>query len=348
MSFAATPGRPIAHRSRLPGFGLTGPSSRPRAGTLTKPEGNLRPVLGRRQATCLTCRSAPAGLSGEPPDVIGVNGGKEHPHEERRRARDSVARLRPAPRTPADLEHRGSGRGGCRRARVRVRVRQPRSPSERAWGQPGHQQPRRRQPGRRPKPAGWRAASAAAGNPPSCPGSRPGRVGWLMITAPAACDRFAVFGTSAVLLVTTDSVLRDARSLVDGELGAVDLACNRFRPDSEISILNGSRGAEAKVSGLFAEAIEAGLRAARLTAGDVDPTCGAALASLGYDRDFALITKSCLVTGPPAPAAGWQRIGWDRSRAAVRLPRGVQLDLGATAKAWAADRCARLASRHLD
>ncbi len=168
-----------------------------------------------------------------------------------------------------------------------------------------------------------------------------------MITAPAACDRFAVFGTSAVLLVTTDSVLRDARSLVDGELGAVDLACNRFRPDSEISILNGSRGAEVKVSGLFAEAIEAGLRAARLTAGDVDPTCGAALASLGYDRDFALNTKSCLVTGPPAPAAGWQRIGWDRSRAAVRLPRGVQLDLGATAKAWAADRCARLASQRL-
>jgi len=169
-----------------------------------------------------------------------------------------------------------------------------------------------------------------------------------VITAPAAADRFTVFGTSAVLLVTRATALQDARALVDGELGAIDLACNRFRPDSEISILNGSRGAQAKVSGLFAEAIEAGLRAARLTAGDVDPTCGVAMASLGYDRDFSLIAKNDRVTRPPAPAAGWQRIGWDRPRAAVRLPRGAQLDLGATAKAWAADRCARLASRHLD
>lgn len=164
---------------------------------------------------------------------------------------------------------------------------------------------------------------------------------------PTASHRFTVFGTSAVLIVSPAAALDGSRALIERELAAIDLACNRFRPDSEISILNGSRGANVAVSELFAEAIDAALRAARLTAGDVDPTCGAALTRLGYDRDFALIGKNGPAPGPPVPAAGWQHIGLDRSRAAVRVPKGVQLDLGATAKAWAADRCARLASERL-
>ena len=41
------------------------------------------------------------------------------------------------------------------------------------------------------------------------------------------------------------------------------------------------------------------------------------------------------------PAAGWQRVRIDRARGTVRIPAGVEIDLGATAKALAADRCAR-------
>ncbi|HUK69382.1 MAG TPA: FAD:protein FMN transferase [Streptosporangiaceae bacterium] len=168
-----------------------------------------------------------------------------------------------------------------------------------------------------------------------------------MIAAPDAGDRFAVFGTSAVLIVNPASALPAARALVDRELAAVDLACSRFRPDSEVAKLNASRGAEVQVSELLADAIWAALRAARLTGGDVDPTCGAALVSLGYDRDFALVSKGVRMIGAPVPAGGWQRIGFDRARAAVRLPEGVILDLGATAKAWAADRCGGLVSQQL-
>ena len=71
-------------------------------------------------------------------------------------------------------------------------------------------------------------------------------------------------------------------------LAAVDRACSRFRPDSELSRLNAAGGAVTSVSELFADLLEAALRAARLTDGDVDPTCGQALAEIGYDRDFAL------------------------------------------------------------
>jgi len=43
-----------------------------------------------------------------------------------------------------------------------------------------------------------------------------------------------------------------------------------------------------------------------------------------------------------APAAGWHVIRLDRTRRSVQVPPGVAIDLGATAKALAADRAARM------
>jgi thiamine biosynthesis lipoprotein len=83
------------------------------------------------------------------------------------------------------------------------------------------------------------------------------------------------------------------------------------------------------------------LTAACVTDGDVDPTCGVSLVRLGYDRDFA---QARLNIGPleqPAlPAAGWQWVELDPEQGEIRIPAGVALDLGATAKALAADRAA--------
>ncbi len=77
---------------------------------------------------------------------------------------------------------------------------------------------------------------------------------------------------------------------------ALDLACSRFRADSElVAVGNVARGASApvtvNVSPLLAEAVAVSLRAAQLTDGDVDPTVGGALAELGYDRDFAELAR---------------------------------------------------------
>ena len=73
----------------------------------------------------------------------------------------------------------------------------------------------------------------------------------------------------------------------------------------------------------------------------MDPTCGQSLVRLGYDRDFAQARRH---TGPlrqpPMPAGGWRRVRLDPDRPEVRVPAGVALDLGATAKALAADRAA--------
>jgi FAD:protein FMN transferase len=165
-------------------------------------------------------------------------------------------------------------------------------------------------------------------------------------TLAVGTDTFSVFGTTATLLVSDAGRLDDARNIADTQLAAVDLACSRFRPDSELSRLNASGGAVIGVSKLFAELVEAALRAARLTDGDVDPTCGQALEEIGYDRDFAVLQAAgarALRSGPAAQSVpGWRCVLLDRTRGLVQLTNGAQLDLGATAKAFAADRCASL------
>jgi thiamine biosynthesis lipoprotein len=94
------------------------------------------------------------------------------------------------------------------------------------------------------------------------------------------------------------------------------------------------------VSPLLAELVGVALEAARRTDGAVDPTVGSALVALGYDRDISRITSG---TGAPALRAvpGWQAVELDTAVGRLRVPAGVHVDLGATAKAWTADRAAR-------
>jgi FAD:protein FMN transferase len=152
---------------------------------------------------------------------------------------------------------------------------------------------------------------------------------------------FPALGTFASLLVTDRRSLELASGLLAGELLAVDMACSRFRPDSELWRVNHAGGHPVGISPLLTQALATALTAARITDGDVDPTCGQSLARLGYDRDFAEARQD--TAGPaalPAPAAGWQTVELDTERRTVRVPGTVMLDLGATAKALAADRAA--------
>ncbi|MEC3982702.1 FAD:protein FMN transferase, partial [Amycolatopsis sp. H20-H5] len=147
--------------------------------------------------------------------------------------------------------------------------------------------------------------------------------------------------TTAVLLVTDPAGLGRAEDLLRAGLAELDLACSRFRADSEISRLHESAGRATRVGPLLFEAIRVALRAARLTEGLVDPTVGAAVRELGYDRDFPEVAgESAAAVGPAGPVPGWHRVLLDPARGEVVLPRGVLLDLGATAKALAADRAA--------
>lgn len=84
------------------------------------------------------------------------------------------------------------------------------------------------------------------------------------------------WSTSVVLRVSDPNALVRAREQVERELDAIDLACSRFRSDSELTRVNHSDGRPVAVSELLIDAIELALEGARLTDGAVDPTLGRA------------------------------------------------------------------------
>ncbi|XVU23742.1 FAD:protein FMN transferase [Actinoplanes sp. CA-054009] len=168
----------------------------------------------------------------------------------------------------------------------------------------------------------------------------------LVETLPIGADtaQWNVWGTVARVVVTDPAATEEAAAIVRDELAAVDLACSRFRADSELRQVTPGRAV--RISPLLAELVAAALGAARETGGDVDPTIGAALCGLGYDRDYAAITGRRVAPAVRVFAApDWRAVRLHDGR--LTLPTGVLLDLGATAKAVAADRCAALVTERL-
>ena len=157
-------------------------------------------------------------------------------------------------------------------------------------------------------------------------------------TATAATE-WARWSTTMQVVVTDPGSLLVAREEVDAETDAVEAAASRFRPDSEVCALARSAGQPTEVSELLAEMIGVALTAARRTEGDVDPTIGAAVIALGYDRDFAELHAAPSTASSITIPATWKMVRLDGRT--LTVPAGVLLDLGATAKALAADRCAQ-------
>jgi len=158
-----------------------------------------------------------------------------------------------------------------------------------------------------------------------------------------ACETasFGALGTTAAVTVVDGQVLPAALEIVQDELRLIDETCSRFRDDSELAALNRSAGRPFVASPLLLEALIVALYAAARTDGDVDPTVGRSLGALGWDRDFTVVVaRSSSPRLRIVPAAGWKRVRVDRAHRTICIPARVEIDLGATAKALAADRCA--------
>ena len=170
--------------------------------------------------------------------------------------------------------------------------------------------------------------------------------------------RWQALGSTAVVRVTEPWHLEPAVVAVKRELDRFDRACSRFRSDSELTSVNEQAGRPVEVSPLLQEAVEIALRGAELTDGTLDPCLGRALEDAGYEHRWELMPRqhegdtrlsaSSGETHAPLLARrreAWREVQVDRSRGTVRVPAGTKLDLGATAKALAADRACRAAGR---
>jgi FAD:protein FMN transferase len=144
-------------------------------------------------------------------------------------------------------------------------------------------------------------------------------------------------GTRVDLLVLGGDA-EPVREAVDRVLRDVDACYSRFRDDSEISTVNARAGESVALSPLLSSAIEAALRSAQLSDGLVDPTVGHAMRVLGYDSDFEAVARR---TDPIRlrieRIPGWRALRFDPRLRRLLAPRGVELDLGSSGKALAAD-----------
>ena len=157
---------------------------------------------------------------------------------------------------------------------------------------------------------------------------------------------FRALGTTAVIVAADRACEGAACAAVERELDAIDRACSRFRPDSELSRVNRARGERVAIGPLLLEALRVALDAARSSGGLVDPTVGRTLRTSGYDSTFRVVAARDGNTFRAEFCAvpGWQTIELDEDAATVRVPAGVELDLGATAKALVCDRAATAAA----
>jgi FAD:protein FMN transferase len=127
---------------------------------------------------------------------------------------------------------------------------------------------------------------------------------------------FPAIGTTAKLTLTDDRNTAEAEALMRQRLHDIDRAASRFRPDSELALVE-AMGGPRRVSALLSGAVHTALAAARESNGAVDPTAR------------------------PGSPGRWRSVELDPHRRILSVPEGVEIDVGATGKALMADRIAR-------
>ncbi|MEU4195027.1 FAD:protein FMN transferase [Kribbella sp. NPDC026611] len=162
----------------------------------------------------------------------------------------------------------------------------------------------------------------------------------------SASRTWSAWSCTVRLTVDDPAVLGAACAELEALMDRVDKAASRFRPDSELSRVNARPGALIPVSRLLVDLVDVSLVAAQMSGGAVDPTVGSAVIAAGYDADIEEVRRR--FPQPPAepkPVAGWQQVRLNRKLALLGVPEHAALDLGATAKAWTADRAANVISK---
>ncbi len=167
--------------------------------------------------------------------------------------------------------------------------------------------------------------------------------------------RLELFGTEVRILIGPPSrpdvpAAGAAAIVVERLLRRHHVLLTRFDPDSELSRLNADPRETVPISGTLAAALRAALEAAELTGGLVDPTLLGELERAGYatsrrgvepaDLREALHVAPRRRPARPHGGARWRAI--ELREGSVRRPPGLRLDLGGSAKGYAADSAAAL------
>lgn len=161
---------------------------------------------------------------------------------------------------------------------------------------------------------------------------------------------FRAMNTSVLLAVDGEPYaavgLQEARSVIE----QFEKRFSRFLPDSELSQLNASHGAWTSVSPELFEMLDIALSYHQHTNGLFDPSILPNLKRLGYDRSMDQLRKQSpsLRRSLPFPRADFAALELDPAQKRVRLPKGMEIDLGGIAKGWIVERTAQLLSQYAE
>ncbi len=125
----------------------------------------------------------------------------------------------------------------------------------------------------------------------------------------------------------------------------------RFSPDSELMQLNRSAGEWWQVSSEMFDVLEDAKTYVAPTDGLFNPAVLPALVASGYDRSIELLPEDG--SGPAGAASpivppDFAQLEMDPDGHRVRLPRGMQIDLGGIAKGWLATQAAECIAAYAD
>jgi thiamine biosynthesis lipoprotein len=151
---------------------------------------------------------------------------------------------------------------------------------------------------------------------------------------------FRAMGTEVEVLASpslTEGVFGRVQSLFE----LMEQRFSRFRPDSELSLLNLSAGNPLAVSRQFLDVLTAAMAAAEETAGLFDPLVLPQLQAAGYRDSFDVLGDRVQVQPSPEVGPTYRDIEVSGDGTVV-IPTGSGLDFGGFVKGWTVDQAGRL------
>jgi len=154
--------------------------------------------------------------------------------------------------------------------------------------------------------------------------------------------QFRAMNTDVLLAVEGQGASERALQRAREEIEAFERRFSRFRPDSELSVLNGSAGQWTPVSDEMLDLLILAQAYYQETGGLFDPSVLPDLRRAGYDATFDLLRgrDASAATGPRAAREPFTALELDTAHGLVRLPEGMQIDLGGIGKGWIVQRVA--------
>ena len=145
-----------------------------------------------------------------------------------------------------------------------------------------------------------------------------------------------------VRLFSMDAGARPRLLEVERQFAAFEARFSRFRPDSELSRLNGRASDDVEVSAEMRDIARAAMALHRRTGGVFDPAVLPALERAGYDRSFEQVRpEGAAAPGASVPGVTFGDVELSADGRRMRLPRGMRLDFGGIGKGYAVDAAAK-------